>query len=511
MLNKIINFVNTRKVLLVVCLVLAITSNFLYFNITTKAKPLSLIKQNSDGITFGVSTEKESIPNNINLVSGPWILSNWEQHNTDWLSKFSLQDNINKTPYLYLYITAGKARTDWNLQDCNLGVEKSQTLCYRGADYLRSNRDKVKEAYINTANNIKKVYGATREIALHIEPDFYQYTYSDQQNGGLSFAEATKDLNLWTDSIKEILPNASLIMDVSPWNTDLRGWSSNLRNFDYAGIVGKATPPRGDGSVIPAGLDGKSYAKISQDVGKQLILDDSHGVGGYWLPFDYDWANKTLAQERANDGVVAVILPPNDPNFLNGMVKSNPNPIITQPVSSSSIMVSSITSKVSQSLQSISSKSIDRVVVLAPQPRPVNQVAIEAPVSDYKSNQKSSTSSSVQVTQSKSTPNFGQITCSANYVDFTLSKGDSWQYGFVNNIRVKNNSQKTLNSWDINLLPGTNQDINNSWNLKRDGNYLTPDSGWNSQIKPGEELNVGGFVITHDGNNSLPSLRCGTY
>lgn len=341
MSNKILNFIKNCKVLIFLCLALAITSNFLYFNIFINANSLSIVKQNPDNITFGVSVENETPPNNVNLVSGPWILSTWGQHNTDWLSKFNLSSNINKTPYLNLYIAADKARADWNLEDCNIGVEKTRTLCYRGAEYLRNNREAVNQAYISTANNIKKVYGSTREIALHIEPDFYQYTYSGQLYGGLSFIEAANNLNLWTDSIKQILPNARLVMDVSPWNYNLKTWSSNMRNYDYAGIVGKSTSPYGDGSVTPAGLDGQSYAKMSQDTGKQLILNDSHSAGGYWLPFDYAWSNKSLAQQRLRDGVVAVLLPPNDLNFLNGMVKPNQTSTAMLSSISSSNLVSS--------------------------------------------------------------------------------------------------------------------------------------------------------------------------
>ena len=512
--NKIINFITKSKALLVLCLVLAIASNFLYFNIFTNATSLSVIKENPDTITFGVSVEKESIPNNINLVSGPWILSNWTQYNTDWLSKFSQPDNINKTPYLYLYIAAGKARSDWNLEDCNVGVEKSRTLCYRGAEYLRNNRDYVKQAYINTANNIKRIYGTSREIALHIEPDFYQYTDSGQLNGGLSFSEAAKDLNLWTDSIKAILPNSRLIMDVSPWNSNLTAWSNNMKNYDYAGIVGKPASPYGDGTT-PAGVDGKSYAKISQETGKQLILDDSHGVGGYWLPFDYDWSNKSLAQERLKDGVVAVLLPPNDPSFLNGMVKPSQNKIISQPANSSSIVTS--TSNSNSVLSSSSSvKQPSNVIVIKTEPvqstsskttqqlsqsNPI-RVIIEAPSSNYKSS---------QVVSSKTNISFSQITCLANSVDITMSKGDTWQSGFITNIKVKNNSQKAINSWDINLITSQNQDIKNSWNLNRDGNYITPNSQWNSKIEPGQEVSVGGFTITHSGSDSIPAMRCGTY
>lgn len=507
--------------MLVMCLFLATAFNLFYFNIFINARPLSVIKQNSDSITFGVSVEKESIPNNINLVSGPWVLSTWDQHNTDWLSKFTKSENINKTPYLYMYVAAGKARSDWNLEDCNVGVEKSRTLCYRGAEYLRNNRSEVNQAYINSANNIKKIYGNSREIALHIEPDFYQYTGSEQLNGGLSFAEAAKDLNLWTDTIKEILPNARLVMDVSPWNSDLRTWSNNLKNFDYAGIVGKQLSPNGDGTT-PAGIDGKSYAKISQETGKQLILDDSHGVGGYWLPFDYNWSNKSLAQERLNDGVVAVLLPPNDLNFLNGMVKPSPTVIVdTQPeiistvvnsTSSSSLDSSTKTTNISKitDQQPVSTSSKSQSFSQIREPSINNQIIIQAPASNYKVIQKPLNSVSSQVIITKPTVNYSQIVCSANSVDINLTKADSWQSGFVTQIKVKNNSSKAISSWDINLTLGENQTITNSWNLNRDGNYITPNSQWNAKIEPGQEVNVGGFTINHNGSNSLPTIKCGT-
>jgi Cellulose binding domain len=530
MLITIINFITKTKAVFVLCLILAIGLNLFYFNIFTNARPLSVIQQNSDSITFGVSVERESIPNNINLVSGPWILSKWEQHNSDWLGKFNEPINFNKTPYLYLYITAGKARSDWNLEDCNTGAEKTKTLCYRGAEYLRSNRQYVNQAYKDAANNIKNNYGTTKEIALHIEPDFYQYASSDQLNGGLTFDEAAKDLNEWTDSIKQILPNARLVMDVSPWNSDLKGWSSKMRNFDYAGIVGKNLPPNGDGTT-PAGVDGRSYAKISQDTGKQLILDDSHGVGGYWLPFDYDWSNKDLASKRLKDGVVAVILPPNDLNFLNGMVVSNTAQNYKTSESSSSlskssssfvvevssvppklqandntIIIESPKSKISTSAMSSHSSSegsVSREYNLN------NRIVIPSPSSYNKSKLQNLSSSSIS--RSKPAAAFSQIVCSANLVDFSMTKGDNWQSGFVTQIKIKNNSSSPINSWDINLITEQNQEINNSWNLKRDGNYMTPNSEWNSQIQPGQEVNVGGFTINHNGSDSIPTLRCATY
>jgi hypothetical protein len=526
MLKNFINFITKSKAVLVFCLILAIGLNLFYFNIFTNARPLSVIKQNSGELTFGVSVEKESIPNNINLVSGPWVLSKWDQHNTDWLNQFKQPNNINKTPYLYLYIAAGKARSDWDLEDCNTGAEKTKTLCYRGAEYLRNNRQYVNQAYIDTANNIKKIYGTNKEIALHIEPDFYQYTNSDQLNGGLTFDEAAKDLNEWTDSIKKILPNSHLVMDVSPWNSDLKGWSNIMRNFDYAGIVGKRLSPNGDGTT-PAGVDGRSYAKISQDTGKQLILDDSHGVGGYWLPFDYDWSNKELTSQRFKDGIAAVILPPNDLNFLNSMVAPNTPKLNTdfESTSSSSLSKSSSSPSNTNSSPSSQANNINVIVIESPVVKTSSSQVSNSSIasSEYNLNNriilqspgtytkvKTPNSAISSSSKAKPTVSFSQIVCSANSIDISLAKTSNWKNGFVTTIKVKNNSSQDLQSWSINQTPLPSQQVTNMWNIVRTDNTFTANSEWNSKIKPGQEVEVGGFTTSFSENDNMADYNCST-
>jgi hypothetical protein len=118
-------------------------------------------------------------------------------------------------------------------------------------------------------------------------------------------------MNGWTDVYQKTLPNASLVMDVSPWLKDLKSWSSKFRNFDYGGMVGRRFGPSGDGSVA-SGVDGKSYKYISSQIGKKLIINDAHGPGGIWLQYNREWENKEIVQNRFNDGIVAVIQPPTD-------------------------------------------------------------------------------------------------------------------------------------------------------------------------------------------------------
>jgi hypothetical protein len=255
------------------------------------------------------------------LVSGPWVLNGWQEQNTQWLTALTSQTNQSKMPYIYLYIVAGSVREDLGIQDCNVGTDPSKTLCKAGADYVRNNSDKILNRYKAAANKIKEIYGTSKTILLHVEPDFYQYNSNSQNNGGLTSEQAGNTINRWTDSIKNILPNAKLVMDISPWNTDIVGWSSMFRNFDFAGLVGKRFDPSGDGSV-PNGIDGKTYKQLSDMTGKNLIINDAHGAGGAYLNYNKNWERKDLIDARWQDGVVAVLQSPTDLKAFNAFVDS---------------------------------------------------------------------------------------------------------------------------------------------------------------------------------------------
>jgi hypothetical protein len=272
---------------------------------------------------------------NAQLVAGPWVLNGWQSYHTTWLNKFKETNNLNKTPYIYLYIVAGQARTAWGLQDCNVGTP---SLCQQGANYIRANSTLISTAYSATALNIANVWGTTRPILLHFEPDFWQYASGNQQQGGsLTFQEAQTAMNLWTRSVKDILPNAQLVMDISPWSNNLASWSSGFNNFDYAGLVGKRFDPYGDGSIAN-GIDGKTYAQMSQMTGKKIIVNDTHGPGGVYMSYNNNWGIRSAVTDRWNDGVVAVLLPPTDIPTLTATIDN----FQTNPVPSSGNLVSNL-------------------------------------------------------------------------------------------------------------------------------------------------------------------------
>jgi hypothetical protein len=297
-------------------LAITIMASFL-FNIITMQD--STNKSPIEEFTHGVAIDNEPLPEKINLVSGPWLYAGWSDKNTQWLEQFNKPENKDKLPYLNTYIVAGLAREGEGLQDCNVGAEANKTLCKEGANYIRKNKQKIYEKYLEAALQIKKIYGMDRPILLHFEPDYYQYQDSGQNNGRLTFEELAGQMNTWTDTVKRILPNARLVMDISPWNIDLQYWSKKFRNFEYGGLVGKRFDPSGDGGTVN-GIDGKTFRQLAQLSGKKIIVNDAHGAGGNWLEYNKNWENKKLIAERYTDGIVAVIQAPTDLDSLQKLV-----------------------------------------------------------------------------------------------------------------------------------------------------------------------------------------------
>jgi hypothetical protein len=305
-----------RKIIggiLTICLV----ASFLFHIINTQD---STIQPPIKEFTYGVAVENEPLPANVKLVSGPWIYSTWSDKNKEWLKQFNNPENVDKLPYLNTYIVAGLANVEAGLQDCNVGAQPSKTLCKEGANFIRNNKQKIYESYLTTALQIKEVYGMDKPILLHFEPDYYQYQDAAQNGGRLTFEELAGQMNTWTDTVKRILPNARLVMDISPWNVDLQYWSKKFRNFEYGGLVGKRFDPVGDGGTA-GGIDGKTFRQISELSGKKIIVNDAHGPGGKWLDYNKNWENPKLVSDRYTDGIIAVIQAPVDLASLQKVAK----------------------------------------------------------------------------------------------------------------------------------------------------------------------------------------------
>ncbi len=256
--------------------------------------------------SFGCAAEDfYACPKNADTAVGPWVLGQWQTYHTNWLNNFKTNESKNTIPYIHTYIIAGLARSEWGLQDCNVG--SNNTLCQKGADYIRNRSDKINQTYIDVAKSIKTNWGTSRPLLMHLEPDFYQYHNDSQQQNKLSLQESWDRLNLISQSIKGILPNAHLVLDISPWNSELATWSRGFQGFSYGGMVGKSFPADGvNGSNT---IDGKTYRQMYQQVNLPLIVDTAYGAGGGLTSFDWSWTPRQTLTDRYYDGVAAIIQP----------------------------------------------------------------------------------------------------------------------------------------------------------------------------------------------------------
>ena len=531
-LKYIKKFTNKFSLTILSCLVLiiaSVSSFYLYSNVNSNAEGTALFPK----FSYGVNVEQQNFDNsNSQLVSGPWLFTNNEQSTMNFLRKFDQPNNQSKIPYVNMYVLAGAIKAQTGATDCNVG-DYNKSLCKVGANYLRNNYRKVGEYYAKYTQDIKNVFGTDRPIMLHVEPDFYQYHESSQNGGGISATEASALMNSWTDTIKSILPNASLVLDISPWNSDLSKWSSSMRNFDYAGLVGKRFDPNGDGSVS-AGIDGKTYSSISKMTGKKLIINDGLCCG-VSISYNANWENRDLIQRRWNDGIVAVLASDQGVDKASKMsysLSQNPipsgggvqlssnslNSTISSLATNQSSLRSHISSLVSSSSQSIISSSTSNTsvssVIRSSSSKSVSSSSVIKPSSiSVSSLSRSTISSSENISYAKSSKlaNGNQV-CVVNQTEFTLKKDSSWNTGYITKISVKNLGSQPLKKWTMNAFLANNQTLSNSWNIDTQSfpNSLkvNPSADWNRTITPNQQLEVGGMIMNIVGNSNLPSFDC---
>ena len=282
----------TIKINILIITLLALLGSFML------VLPTSALEKPNADVQWGCATNERVLsdtfgcPDNVDIVTGPWLLSGWQAYHTRWIDKFDLPVNANKTPYMISYIIAGKARADQGLQDCDLSA---LSICTDGANYIRQNIASIQDEYRRSFALLAQAHG-DNPVYIHMEPDFYLYHRSSLQKNPLTLSEAHTYMNSFTSIIREQLPQAKIVMDVSTWNQNLSSWHSGFTNIDYGGVVGKNF----NANQNP---DGKTYEQVQTQSGLELIVNTAHTFGGSFNPYNTTWENR-------NHGVHAVIQPP---------------------------------------------------------------------------------------------------------------------------------------------------------------------------------------------------------
>ncbi len=300
------------------------------------------IKDRSDRASLGLS----HVAMYIGDANTQWSDRVNQPYNPYWeadMVKFCAQNDI--TPVFYAYVIA-----EWDkhlgYSDCDVG---SPNHCTNGAETIRNDWQTILWRYGELAKGVASDMGSKKNTIPSIwliEPDFYQYSVSgdnqrggQQSGGGIPDAElAGTRFNQIVAAIKQHLPNAKIAVDISPWISNPQGWYSNFdaSKIDYMFTSGGRT--EGNNSKIRS-ENNMTWAQASGFLGKKIIADDGYGVGGGAENNYGDWQNVNNLKSRVADGVIGLTIKSPSADFMS-WTKSNPislgNSGSTQQPSSSS-------------------------------------------------------------------------------------------------------------------------------------------------------------------------------
>jgi hypothetical protein len=200
--------------------------------------------------------------------------------------------------------------------DCNTDFD-DQTLCTRGAQWIRENRDRLLDAYANYARMTHDASPDAR-VAWLLEGDFVQYTY-EEQSQGLSIQELGELATDIVCAIKSNAPGAVVAINHSPWISDeltVEFWNAMpLELIDFVWTTGVGD---NDGFINQTGGPGEynamsaKYQYLNELTGKGILVDTSFGAS----QAADSWSNNDAAtlNARIAEGVIAanVTDPPND-------------------------------------------------------------------------------------------------------------------------------------------------------------------------------------------------------
>lgn len=209
------------------------------------------------------------------------------------------------TPVLYAYLIPFKAK-EWDgiNKDCDPNAT-DKNICTVGAEWIRTNRDKLRTTYATYATQVANVWGVNRPIIWLFEPSFTDYIRQNQTNQ-LSLAElAAVALDL-SSTIKARLPNALISHFMSP---EIADFAEYFSHFDLS-LVSMVNVTGGASSdYFYSRLSGvypnSTYRSLREATGLPLFVDTGFnatdiGESG-WLTSSPDVVNARIAE-----GVIAV-------------------------------------------------------------------------------------------------------------------------------------------------------------------------------------------------------------
>ena len=214
-----------------------------------------------------------------------------------------------KVPVIVAYVAAFYAKRVGDLKDCN-APGPQQDLCVAGAQIITRDLDKIVAVYESYAQGYAGCFGTDKPIVFMMEPDFFQYTISNQAQPW-SPQQAGENMGKFVAAIKKHLPNAVFSMDISPWvppnNGEDQGkqWFSNfdMSQFTFVHTSGGGTSA---GTAKIRDSNNMTWRGVSEATGKAILADTGYGVNGASAGHDPAWDDPANIKARMQDGVVAI-------------------------------------------------------------------------------------------------------------------------------------------------------------------------------------------------------------
>jgi hypothetical protein len=215
-----------------------------------------------------------------------------------------------KIPVIVAYVAAFYAKRHFGRCDCNVTTcGANNDLCHAGAADIQQNLTSIINVYKSYAQGFASCYGTTKPIIFEMEPDWYQYTISEQSQP-MTAAQAGTIMGQFVDAVRQVLPNAVFSLDVSPWvgsNGADNGaaWFSNfdMTKFTFINTSGGGTDAT-SAKIRAANL--MTWAGVHQVTGKPILADTGYGVNGSSTGHDPNWDNPANINARIADGVLAI-------------------------------------------------------------------------------------------------------------------------------------------------------------------------------------------------------------
>ena len=220
-----------------------------------------------------------------------------------------------QVPVIVAYVSAFYVKRhhgmlcDCNVNECGQTDGKANDLCHFGAQYIKQDLAAIVGVYESYAQGYADCYGTKRPIVFEMEPDWYQYTISEQGDP-MTKAESGNILGQLVSAIQKHLPNAHFSIDISPWVDDNgasngQAWYSNfdLSKFTFVNTSG--------GSTLAASTKIRSdnnmtWSGVSQVTGKAVLADTGYGANGVSAGHDANWDTVANLNARIDDGVVSI-------------------------------------------------------------------------------------------------------------------------------------------------------------------------------------------------------------